>query len=137
MIARLPIIVRSTEIDPLGHVNNAVYQQWFEWGRFEWVRAAKLDLTALQRDGIALVVVHVSLDYRRESRMDDALVIETVLDKVGGRSLTYRQRVVHGDGGVACDGTVILASFDVKARKSGAIPEEMRQRLSTVTGTLA
>jgi thioesterase-3 len=135
MIARLPIVVRSTEIDQLGHVNNSVYQQWFEWGRFEWVRAAKLDLSALQQTGVALVVVHVSLDYRREARMDDALVIETVLERVGARSLTYKQRVVHRDGGVACDGTVVLACFDIRARKSGTIPDSMRASLEAVTGT--
>ncbi|MCB9681106.1 MAG: acyl-CoA thioesterase [Alphaproteobacteria bacterium] len=114
----------------LGHVNNAVYQQWLEWGRFEWVRAAGTDFAALSDADLTLVVVHVSLDYRREARLDDALVIETVLARIGGRSVTYRQRVVHADGAVACDGTVVLAVFDKVARASAPLPDDVRAALT-------
>ncbi len=126
MISRLPIVVRSTEVDMLGHVNNAVYQQWFEWGRFEWVREAGFTGDTLGRLGLALVVVHVSLDYRREARRDDQLVIETALCRLGRSSMTFRQRVMHADGGVAAEGHVVLATFDVRARAAGRLPEEAR-----------
>lgn len=129
MLVRLPIVVRSTEVDLLGHANNAVYQQWLEWGRFEWVRACGLDLDAMRARGMSLVVVHVSIDYRREARMDQQLVIETTLAKVGTRSITYQQRVRHADGTVACDASVVLASFDVAARRSAALPPEVREAL--------
>lgn len=129
VIARLPTIVRSTEVDMLGHVNNAVYQQWFEWGRFEWVRRADLDLKALGAEGIALVVVHVAIDYKREARMDDRLDIETILTRVGRGSLRYRQRVVHTDGGVAAEGTVVLACFDTQARAAARLPPAAKAAL--------
>jgi YbgC/YbaW family acyl-CoA thioester hydrolase len=130
LISRLPIVVRSTELDTLGHVNNSVYQQWFEWGRFEWVRDAKSDWSVFEADGLTLVVVHVAIDYRREARLDDALIIETALVRLGGKSLTYRQRVVHRDGGVACEGDVVLACFDKRARKSAPLPDAARQKMS-------
>lgn len=126
MLSRLPIVVRSTEVDTLGHVNNAVYQNWLEWGRFEWVRRAGLDLDAIARRGFALVVVHVSMDYRREARMDDDMVIETALVRVGRRSLTFAQRVVHSRGEVACEAEVVLAGFDTEARRGKAVPATLR-----------
>ncbi|MCB9663638.1 MAG: acyl-CoA thioesterase [Alphaproteobacteria bacterium] len=129
MLVRLPIVVRSTEVDFLGHVNNAVYQQWMEWGRFEWVRACGLDLAGLRDRGLSLVVVHVSIDYRREARLDQQLVIETALSKVGTRSLAYQQRVLHADGTVASTGEVALACFDIEARRSAALPPEVREAL--------
>ncbi len=120
----------------LGHVNNAVYQQWFEWGRFDWVRAAQLAVDDIASAGVALVVVHVSLDYRRECRLDDAIEIETVLEKIGGKSLNYRQRARHADGGVACDAKVILACLDLKSRGGKPIPAALRDRLGSLTGAL-
>lgn len=129
MISTLPIVVRSTEVDMLGHVNNSVYQQWFEWGRFEWVRNADFDGDALKDQGIALVVVHVAIDYRREARRDDALTIETALAKVGRSSVTFRQRVVHADGGVAAEGKVVLACFDLRARAAARLPSDVRATL--------
>ena len=121
LVSRLPIVVRSTEVDMLGHVNNAVYQQWLEWGRFEWVRDSGLDFDHLAKQGFALVVVHVSLDYRAEAKMDDEMVIETSLTRIGTSSLTFRQRVLHAEGRVACEATVVLACFDTQARRGCAL----------------
>lgn len=135
MLSRLPIVVRSTEVDVLGHVNNAVYQHWLEWGRFEWVRRAGLDIDAMSRRGLALVVVHVSLDYRREARMDDDMVIETALVKVGRRSLRFAQRVLHADGPVACEAQVVLAAFDLAERRGASIPPDVRVLLDGLVET--
>lgn len=129
MAARLEIVVRSTEVDMLGHVNNSVYQQWFEWGRFEWVRWSRVDFAALSPPHMSLVVVHVSLDYRREARMDDRMVIETSLSRLGTKSLTYRQRVLHADGAVAAEGEVVLAVFDTRTRSSAPIDPGVRAAL--------
>lgn len=42
MKSSLPIIVRSTEIEVNGHVNNAKYLEYFEWGREEWYEQCAL-----------------------------------------------------------------------------------------------
>lgn len=129
MISRLDIVVRSTEVDVLGHVNNSVYQQWMEWGRFEWVRHAATDFSSLGPANLTMVVVHVSIDYRHEARRDDRMVIETSLSRLGGKSITYRQRILHADGTVAAEGNVVLAMFDTSTRRSAPLPEEFRHTL--------
>ena len=40
MDASIELIVRSTEIDVNGHVNNAKYLEYLEWGREEWYEKA-------------------------------------------------------------------------------------------------
>lgn len=134
MPATLDIVVRSTEVDMLGHVNNAVYQQWFEWGRFEWVRWSQVDFAALSPPHLSLVVVHVSLDYRRESRRDDRMVIETSLARLGTKSMTYRQRVLHADGEVAAEGDVVLAVFDTITRRAAPMDAAVRAALLPLVG---
>ncbi len=134
MGARLEIVVRSTEVDMLGHVNNAVYQQWFEWGRFEWVRWSQVDFSALSPEHLSLVVVHVSLDYRREARRDDRMVIETSLARLGTKSMTWRQRVLHADGTVAAEGDVVLAVFDTLTRRAVPMLDDVRRALEPLVG---
>lgn len=126
MLSRLTHTVRSTEIDFLGHVNNAKYQEYLEWGRFQWMRDANLTRGRFNDLNVAPVVVHVSLDYKSEARLDDVLAVESALVKIGDRSLHFRQRVLKSDGTVSCDGRVILAIFDLEGRGSAPIPEDMR-----------
>ncbi len=127
MLSRLTHTVKSTEIDFLGHVNNAKFQEYLEWGRFGWVRDANLTRDRFGH-AIAPVVVHVSLDYRREAQLDDVLTIETALVRIGGSSLHFRQRVLKSDGEVACDGRVILAMFDMSNRQKANVPNDLRRR---------
>jgi thioesterase-3 len=136
MISRLSHTVRSTEVDFLGHVNNAKYQEYLEWGRFGWIRDAALTRDRFAHARIAPVVVHVSLDYRREAVLDDLLTVETALVEIGNRSMTFRQRVVRADGSVACDGKVVLAIFDLDTRQSAPIPEPLRAELLRLVATL-
>ena len=37
MAHRYHLTVRSTDIDVIGHVNNAKYLEYMEWARFEWI----------------------------------------------------------------------------------------------------
>lgn len=125
MLSRITHTVRSTEVDFLGHVNNAKYQEYLEWGRFGWVRDAGLTRDRFGH-AIAPVVVHVSLDYKREAQLDDMLTIETALVHVGESSLHYRQRVLKEGGEICCDGRVVLAMFDMKARAKARVPDDLR-----------
>ena len=126
MLSRLSHTVRSTEVDFLGHVNNAKYQEYLEWGRFQWWRDAELTRDRFGLGAVAPVVVHVSIDYRSEAQLDDELTIETGLSRVGDRSMHFAHRVVHADGRVACEATVVVAMFDLSSRASAAVPDSLR-----------
>ncbi len=129
MIHRLPITVRSTHIDRLGHVNNATYQEYIEWGRFGWFRDSTIPLDDFTYREIAAVVARVEIDYRKEATMDQQLTVETCLTRVGTKSLRFSQRVVHADATTACEAVVVAVIFDTKTRKSRAIPDELRPLL--------
>lgn len=126
MLSRLSHTVRSTEVDFLGHVNNAKYQEYLEWGRFQWWRDAELTRDKFGLGPVAPVVVHVSIDYRSEAQLDDALTVETALSKVGDHSMHFAHRVVHADGRVACEARVVLAMFDLENRASAPVPDALR-----------
>ncbi|HEY3283125.1 MAG TPA: thioesterase family protein [Armatimonadota bacterium] len=64
---------RSYEMDSFGHVNNAVYLQYLEAARCEYLLQRGVSFADFARWGVAPVLVHASLDYRSPCRCDDLL----------------------------------------------------------------
>lgn len=56
--------VRDYECDIQGVVNNAVYQNYLEHSRHEFLLANNIDFVALANAGIHLMVVRAELDYK-------------------------------------------------------------------------
>jgi acyl-CoA thioester hydrolase len=51
------ITVRGYELDTQGHLNNAVYHQYGEHARWEYVRAAGISVDTLRAAGVGPVVL--------------------------------------------------------------------------------
>ena len=61
---KLEMKVRDYECDIQGVVNNAVYQNYLEHSRHEFLLANNIDFVALANAGIHLMVVRAELDYK-------------------------------------------------------------------------
>ncbi|MDR3622022.1 MAG: acyl-CoA thioesterase [Paludisphaera borealis] len=121
----LEIIVRPTEIDVNGHVNNAKFVEYLEWGREEWYERNGLPYDRLQAMGAATVTVNVNLNYRRECRQGERLTIVTRPVRLGRTSFTLAQEIRKPDGAVAADATVVLVTIDPTTRKPCVVPPEL------------
>jgi thioesterase III len=129
VITTLPLEVRSTELDAIGHVNNARYLEYLEWGRFAWVRENAVPIDFFGRDRLSTVLANVTVNFRREACLGDQLVVRTWLAEVGRRSLRFGQEVVKESGERVADAVVTSVMFDTETRGSVAIPEALRERL--------
>ncbi len=65
--------VRSYELDSFGHVNNAVYLQYLEYARCEFMAQQGLTFNDFHAWGAFPYVVHVDIDYKASSRTGDEL----------------------------------------------------------------
>jgi YbgC/YbaW family acyl-CoA thioester hydrolase len=70
------ITVRGYELDSYGHVNNAVYLQYYEQARWEMIKDLGL-LERMKEMELSVVVVDSHVRYMRELSMFDELVTET------------------------------------------------------------
>ena len=61
----LETVVRCTEIDVNGHVNNAKYVEYLEWGREEWYDRHGFPYDRLLALGTVTVVVNINLNLRQ------------------------------------------------------------------------
>ena len=79
-IFQTQITVRGYELDSYGHVNNAVYLQYFEQARWEVMRELNI-LDYFSDNGLLLVVTESDVRYKREACLFDELAIETTYEK--------------------------------------------------------
>jgi thioesterase III len=123
----LDIIVRSTEIDVNGHVNNAKYLEYLEWGREEWYEQGGLHYDTFLAFGVQTVTVNININYRKECRQGDQLTIRTSPKSFGNKSYTLQQIITNQHGETVADATVTSVCIDVNTRKSTEIPPELKQ----------
>ena len=125
---RQPVQLRFLDIDPLGHLNNAIYFQLMDLAKWKY-------LTALGGvfDGKAesLVIVNVNCSFYAPAYLEENLEVLTGVESIGEKSLRLEQRVVNADNGdVKCVCHTVMAGFDPVAVRSLPITREWRDRIS-------
>lgn len=124
-----PVRVYYEDTDAGGIVYYANYLRFLERCRTEWLRSLGYDQRRLQSEhDMAFVVRSVQADFRRPARLDDELLVDLEVEKVGRASLQFRQRVFCS--GVALfTARVELACVAFSTMKPKALPEWLRSSL--------
>jgi acyl-CoA thioester hydrolase len=91
-----PIEVRFSDLDAMGHVNNAVIVSYLEQGRFQWWRTF-LGGRKFQEEGF--LMARVEVDYRQPILLGDDVRVELHCTRVGRTSFELSYRVTKGLGG--------------------------------------
>lgn len=82
-IYELEFKVRDYECDLQGIVNNAVYQNYLEHTRHEFLLTANCSFSQLHDEGIDAVVVKSVLEYKSPLRSKDVFVVRLALVRDG------------------------------------------------------
>jgi len=130
METALEITVRSTEVDYLGHVNNAKYLEYMEWGREDWLKQTGYSFDSLADQGIGTATVNINIDYLGECYKGDILSIKTKPHKTGNSSFVFLQEIFKKDTlKKAASAHVTIVVFSLKTRKSIPIPSYLLKYL--------
>lgn len=121
--------VRFRDLDPLGHVNNAVHVSYIEEARVAYFK----QLFDVELDSTGTVVASLSIDYRQRIELGDTLVVEMTVSEIGTTSLRteYELRV---DGEVAATASVVMVFYDYEDNEPTPIPDEWRSALAAFEG---
>ncbi len=110
--------VRSYECDSYGHVNNAVYLNYLEYGRMEALDALGITLERLKKETGTLVVIRrIDIEYLRPVTMGDEIIIRTFLKESRKTSGVFRQEVrlkTTGQLAAGADVTWVFISLEGK-----------------------
>ena len=116
---RLPI--RYGDLDPYGHVNNAVHLMFFEEIRLSYWRALAgqigfEDLEAGDIPGARYVIAETTIRYKAPIFLDDTLHGAAKIRTVGNRSYVMDFELRTGEsfaeGSLACEGSAAHVFFD-------------------------
>lgn len=117
--------VRYRDLDPMGHVNNAVYATYIEEARVAYFKS----VLGLGLDTVETVVVSLSIEYNQPITLDDELVVEVTVPEIGTTSVStaYELRV---DGDVVATATVVQVLYDSQQEAPTPIPDNWRSTLA-------
>ena len=118
-------LVRFGDLDPQGHVNNAVFATYFESGRVAMFRGPDLGIGV---ENATYVLVRQEIDFLRELRWPGEVVIGTGLAELGRSSFTLAQGLFSGETCVAA-GRATLVMLDATTRRPRPLPPESIARL--------
>jgi len=124
--SEIAVEARSYELDPYGHLNNAVFINWLEHGRLCFLRdRGESYLSIPERFGAHVVVVRQEVDYRAQIRCFDKLVVTSRIERFGNASFRFAQKIAFEDGRVAADAKVTMVCVGPDDQPM-AMPEELR-----------
>lgn len=112
------LTVRSYECDSYGHVNNAVYLNFLEYGRMEYLHQIGFAYKELIEAGFYLYITHIDIHYKASAFLDDELFIDVEAVSKKTVSGTFHQVVRKADGTVCAEADVTWASVDHNGRPS-------------------
>jgi acyl-CoA thioester hydrolase len=113
----LPVRIYYEDTDFTGVVYHANYLRYFERGRSDFLRVAGVSHQSLleRADPAAFTVVRITVDFRKPARVDDALHVRTVYERIRGPRLFIRQRIVRREELIAA-AEVEAACIDLTGR---------------------
>jgi acyl-CoA thioester hydrolase len=122
--ADVRIALRRSDMDELGHLNQAVYHELLEEGR------SALIASVGRGRRLPFVLARVELDYLREVRHSDGHIdVRTTVERVGGKSFTLVHDITLPDGTAAATGRSILVAWDPEERGGRWLTDEERAAL--------
>lgn len=109
--------VRDYECDIQGVVNNAVYQNYLEHSRHEFLLHNHVDFAALAKQGIHLMVVRAELDYKDSLKPGDEFYISVEMEKESRIKYAFMQNVVRKkDDKVMLQAKILGVALNEKGR---------------------
>jgi acyl-CoA thioester hydrolase len=124
-MTRIP--VRWRDLDPLGHVNSAVFLTFFETGRDLWLR----DVLGESFGPEQYVLVRIEVDFRAEVPQGTDYVQSThEVEAIGRSSITLNERLADPSDVTVAEARVVLVMWDPDRHGSRPVTEVEREALA-------
>jgi acyl-CoA thioester hydrolase len=122
--------VRFSDMDSLGHVNNAAYISYFEEGRVHYLRNL-FELPKEDTSTLGIIVLDMHCNYRSPAFHGEVLRVYTRVSWLRNKSFEMVYLIVDKHSGrTIADGSSVLVAYDYSTRKTKEIPVAFRETIS-------
>ena len=125
---RIEMSVRDYELDMEGVVNNAVYQNYLEHARHEYLKSMGIDFAAMVENKIHMVLTRIELDFKWPLTSGDRFVVELKPYRVSPVRIGFHQNIYRlPDHKLILKALAIGTAINNNGRPS--LPKELQKML--------
>ena len=126
---KIEIRVRYGETDQMGVVYHGNYAQYLEMGRIEWLRNLGVSYKKMEKDGIMLPVISLSLKYKKSVAYDDLIEVTTELKKMPTAKIEFDYLISNSKGEIITTAETTLAFIDMNSHRPIKCPDYILEKL--------
>jgi acyl-CoA thioester hydrolase len=120
--------VRFRDLDPMGHVNNAVFLTYLEQARIAFFEQHGLSVAL---DDMNLIVARVEIDFRAPVRLGQEVEVTVRATRLGTKSFDFEYELT-ADGATVAEAKTVQVAYDYARREPVALPDKWRENLQAV-----
>ncbi|MCW4468434.1 acyl-CoA thioesterase [Flavobacterium sp. MFBS3-15] len=124
--------VRYAETDQMGVVYHGNYAQYFEMGRVEWLRNLGVSYADMEKGGIMLPVVSLTMNYKKPARYDDLLRIRTIMKKLTSVKIEFDYEIYNEIGELLTTGNSVLVFVSMETGRPVSPPDYIVEKVNSI-----
>jgi acyl-CoA thioester hydrolase len=127
-IFSINIEIRFSDLDALGHVNNAVFFTYFEEGRKNF---SQQFFQLSHPSDFRFIMAHTCCDYLKPIVLTDKIRLQMWIRNIGTKSFGFGYKLVHESDPsmVYATGESVQVCYDHDKKQSMILPNEMKEAL--------
>lgn len=126
-------IVMPAHCDSYGHMNVRHYAGFFDDAGWSFPLLIGFSLAELQAQGLGTVAASLTIEFHREIRAGQLVLIKGAITRVGTKSFSHEMRLYEADSMTHCaTQKSVEVCFDTKKRQGVALPQDVKAKLAAV-----
>ena len=124
------IRVRYGETDQMGYLYYGNYALYYEVGRVEMLRALGMTYRMMEEElKVMMPVMTLNTRYIRPVFYDDLITVQTTINEIPERSITFHMELFNESGKLVNGGTVKLGFIDAITKKRINAPASFVEKI--------
>lgn len=117
------IKVRFRDLDPLNHVNNAIFSTYYEEARIDLIREVP-EISTLLEKGFSFVLARIKINFINPVSFPDDLLVGSGITKLGNSSISSFQAIYKGgDKSLVSTAEASGVWFDIQKQRPSPLPD--------------
>jgi len=122
------LVSRTYECDSYGHVNHAVFLNYLEVARIEFLKTMGYTLDSLKKENLLMPIVKLEIEYKQQVFAGEELIITVEWIKKKNRSAVFKQMIFNNDKSLLISKAFITWVAVNLQGKAVAIPEKIVEK---------
>ena len=124
--------VRFSDTDGLGHVNNAIYLNYLEVSRIDYLRRV---VGRVKIEEFGVIIARIEIDYKSPVLHSEKLLVGCRVTEIGGSSIKMDYRIeTKAEGRLVAEAKSVMVAFDYDLNKPVRVSDEWREKMEAFDG---